>query len=163
MVSGKYASCETLGKKKVVRNRFTIPYLVCGLILISLPNSNAQMLDQYLWKNRVIIVNANTNSITQGSQERTLLRYKQELKERKIVILRYDNGEITRVYPDEEKQFKNQVLGIDLTGEDRFLLIGLDGGIKFRSNTVKSNQWIFDLIDSMPMRQSEIRRKQKKQ
>ncbi len=126
-------------------------------------NSNAQLLDEYLWNKRVIIVNANTNSVTQGEQEKTLLWNKAELKERKIVILRYDDGIITQRYPDAEIQYKNQDLGIELTGEDRFLLIGLDGGIKYRSHTVKSHQWIFDFIDSMPMRQNELKRKQKKE
>jgi hypothetical protein len=39
-----------------------------------------------------------------------------------------------------------------------FLLIGKDGGEKFRSSKIVSLQRLFTLIDGMPMRQDEMRR-----
>ena len=44
-------------------------------------------------------------------------------------------------------------------GELTLILIGRDGGEKYRSHTPVSTQTLFDIIDSMPMRQSEIRKK----
>lgn len=45
--------------------------------------------------------------------------------------------------------------------KDQFtvILIGRDGGEKYRTHTPVSSQILFDIIDSMPMRQSEIRKK----
>ncbi len=37
------------------------------------------------------------------------------------------------------------------------ILIGRDGGEKYRTHTPVSTQTLFDIIDSMPMRQSEMR------
>lgn len=39
------------------------------------------------------------------------------------------------------------------------ILIGRDGGEKYRTYTPLSAQTLFEIIDSMPMRQSEIRKK----
>jgi Domain of unknown function (DUF4174) len=39
------------------------------------------------------------------------------------------------------------------------ILIGRDGGEKYRTHVPVSTQTLFDIIDSMPMRQSEMRTK----
>jgi hypothetical protein len=41
------------------------------------------------------------------------------------------------------------------------ILIGRDGGEKYRTHTPVSTQTLFDIIDSMPMRQSEMQTKRK--
>jgi Domain of unknown function (DUF4174) len=42
-----------------------------------------------------------------------------------------------------------------------FVLIGKDGGEKFRSHSVVSLQRLFSIIDGMPMRQDEMHKRQK--
>lgn len=44
-------------------------------------------------------------------------------------------------------------------GEFTVILIGRDGCEKYRTSTPLSTQTLFEIIDSMPMRQSEIRKK----
>jgi len=40
------------------------------------------------------------------------------------------------------------------------MLIGLDSGIKLQKNELLRSKALFDKIDSMPMRQSELRNKE---
>lgn len=39
------------------------------------------------------------------------------------------------------------------------ILVGKDGGEKYRSGKLTTAQQLFDLVDAMPMRQSEMRRR----
>ncbi len=41
------------------------------------------------------------------------------------------------------------------------ILVGKDGGEKFRSGKITTTQELFAIIDAMPMRQSEMRRRQR--
>ncbi len=43
-----------------------------------------------------------------------------------------------------------------MVGDDRFILIGLDGGVKARYEKLSLSE-IFSLIDTMPMRRQEMR------
>lgn len=52
-------------------------------------------------------------------------------------------------------QFAKLTKPYQFTSGDHLLLIGKDGGVKLRQKDIEMNQ-IFDLIDTMPMRQSEI-------
>ena len=49
-------------------------------------------------------------------------------------------------FEDEEFDFK-------------VILLGLDGGIKYESSTVEPAQVYYDLIDRMPMRRSQMRKR----
>ena len=48
---------------------------------------------------------------------------------------------------------------IEATQPFTFLLIGKDGSEKFRSDSFVSNSQLFSLIDAMPMRKVEMKRK----
>ena len=39
----------------------------------------------------------------------------------------------------------------------RLILIGLDGGVKLNQRTIINRKTLFSIIDSMPMRRSELR------
>ncbi|TLV02884.1 DUF4174 domain-containing protein [Dyadobacter luticola] len=47
---------------------------------------------------------------------------------------------------------------IDSASSFTFILVGRDGGEKFRSSDVVSAEKLFGLIDAMPMRKSEVKR-----
>ncbi|HVF96083.1 MAG TPA: DUF4174 domain-containing protein [Flavisolibacter sp.] len=51
--------------------------------------------------------------------------------------------------------------GIATTVPFVILLVGKDGGEKYRSKELTTAQQLFDLIDAMPMRMQEIRRDKK--
>ncbi len=48
---------------------------------------------------------------------------------------------------------------VEVTQPFTFLLIGKDGGEKFRSDSFVSNSQLFATIDGMPMRKAEMRRR----
>ena len=79
------------------------------------------------------------------------------LKERKLLVY--------QIFPDNYllgKKREKSTLFFEQFMKDketfRVVLIGLDGGIKYSQTEVLSRDKLFDIIDSMPMRQAEIRR-----
>lgn len=111
---------------------------------------NAGKLEELRWKNRVLLIYAPAGSERQlALQEQSLRTHEAELKERDVaqIILRE---------PAEDRKtadrFKLAEAGFTV------LLIGKDGGEKLRSHDVVSPAMLCDLIDSMPMRQQEMRR-----
>lgn len=49
---------------------------------------------------------------------------------------------------------------VDLSTPFTFILVGKDGGEKFRSNSLVTLPSLFSLIDAMPMRRNELKKKQ---
>ena len=114
---------------------------------------NAQRLDDLRWKKRVIVIYAPNGSEQKLSQQEQLLHsHDAELKERdltKIVLRsRAENPEIAERFNLAKADFA-------------LLLIGKDGLEKLRSQEAVSPETLFRLVDSMPMRQEEMREKGK--
>ena len=103
--------------------------------------SFSQDLGQYRWRNRIILISGDTESSVYQKQIQILNqeKFQQPLEERKLLVITND-----RNAKQEDFNLK---------------LIGLDGGEKLNSNDFVDPQLIFDLIDSMPMRRSEMKRK----
>ena len=118
-------------------------------LAISLSIMNAKNLDELRWKERVVIIYAPKGSEKQlGRQEALLRLHNVELTERDItqIVVRApaENAEIV-------KRFKLSGAGFTV------ILIGKDGGEKLRSHEIVSPETLCRLIDSMPMRQEEMR------
>lgn len=118
-------------------------------LAISLSIMNAKNLDELRWNERVVIIYAPKGSEKQlGRQEALLRLHNVELTERDItqLVVRTpaENAEIV-------KRFKLSGAGFTV------LLIGKDGGEKLRSHEIVSPETLCQLIDSMPMRQEEMR------
>ncbi|PTX63071.1 uncharacterized protein DUF4174 [Kordia periserrulae] len=125
----------------------------------------AQDFQNHAWKHRVIIVKGND-----AERSAFLVQFhptkQEELKERKIVIysvgrtttlINHADGQNPIMYPDVELPQKYQdMLQKDETFE--ILLIGLDGSVKMRKTSSFTPQELYDKIDSMPMRRSELRK-----
>ena len=102
-------------------------------------------LNQYLWKNRIIL------TFAEDEDHPDLIKLKLEMKEKNCEILNRDllhfhfsnDGKIGNITTKNDQSF-------------RILLIGKDGGIKYESNQYVSLIQLFELIDSMPMRQDEM-------
>jgi hypothetical protein len=62
------------------------------------------------------------------------------------------------MYYDFKNDKKELLIHEKITGFN-VVLIGLDGGKKFNSNTVEEANMFFNLIDKMPMRRQELRNK----
>ncbi|GMN09226.1 DUF4174 domain-containing protein [Croceitalea sp. MTPC9] len=151
-------------------NSINKPILQVTLLLISflmISTLNAQNLEDYRWKNRILIIQTSNAADNQyKSQIEELVGLEQEFKERKLVIFKiledkytlknYLEKKNTESWQSITKQFKEY---LEKHSKFQILLIGLDGGTKLRQKTVLKSSELFNIIDAMPMRSSEIRNK----
>jgi len=130
-------------------------------------NLNGQNLEQHEWKDRILIINAESEaSKTYQNQIEELRNSSSALKERKLVIYQVIGNKYELVDFDT-KEIKAGGKISDNMGDDiltdkvpfEIILIGLDGGIKLRKADIIRKEELFNLIDSMPMRSSELRNK----
>lgn len=105
------------------------------------------------WKNRVIVVNKAQN------EEKVLAlleKHAAEINDRDIIWLLIKEDRTLTNYPGELSEVllssTRERYG---AGQDKVILIGKDGGIKYRSDSVDLEA-IFSEIDAMPMRQYEM-------
>ena len=80
-----------------------------------------------------------------------LIKLKAEMKENDCEIL---NRDLLHFHFSNDGKIGNHTTTNDQSF--RILLIGKDGGIKYESNRSVSLIHLFELIDSMPMRQDEM-------
>ena len=120
--------------------------LLLSFITIIIPKELQGIeLNQYLWKNRIILTFAD------DEDHPDLIKLKVEMNENNCEILNRDllhfhfsnDGKIGNITTTNDQSF-------------RILLIGKDGGIKYESSRSVSILRLFELIDSMPMRQDEM-------
>lgn len=105
----------------------------------------------YRWEHRIIVIDENMEFAQQ--QLNQLLDEPDELTDRDLLVF-LKRGKILICQNAEEEileDIRDRYVGI--------CLIGKDGGVKLRKDSLVDTRHIFDLIDSMPMRQSEMRKK----
>lgn len=105
--------------------------------------------DVYRWQYRIIILDQ--EMISAEVQLEQLLDKKHELLDRDLLVFTKLGTTMTCVNAEEKPL---QYLGNRYKG---FSLIGKDGSLKLHQENLIDVQLIFDLIDSMPMRQAEMR------
>jgi len=123
----------------------------------------AQALNPHQWKERVIILFAESpNDEAFDKQLTSLQADKEGVDDRELVIyqiftnhgIRPDGEQLDEVEVAKwRKRFKINVQ------EFTFILIGKDGGQKLIKAEFVPLSSLYGLIDSMPMRQAEMRRK----
>lgn len=135
-----------------------VSFLQLCIFLLS-GSLSAQDIDDYRWKNRlVILVNDSVENETYKNQINSLKTDLEGLVVRKIIVISL-TAEMQKT-GIMATNFEEIHTGYDsfLSDHDpfKFYLIGLDGGIKYRSEKVVDNKTLFQLIDVMPMRRQEI-------
>lgn len=126
----------------------------------------AQNLDEYQWRKRLLLVfSPSENSELLRQQLDLFLEQKAENKDRDLIIFQIypDGGLIKNTRNLTKRQAQKLFKQFDLP-QDQFnlLLIGKDSGVKFRSRELTNMKTIYNLIDQMPMRRSEMKSKFKK-
>ena len=120
--------------------------LLLSLMAIMIPKELQGIeLSRYLWKNRIILTFAD------DQDHPDLIRLKVEMKENECEVL---NRDLLLFHFSNDGKTGNHITTYDQSV--RILLIGKDGGIKYESNQYVSLIQLFELIDSMPMRQDEM-------
>ncbi|MDW7690712.1 DUF4174 domain-containing protein [Flammeovirgaceae bacterium SG7u.111] len=122
-------------------------------------------LSQYQWENRLLLVFAKEKSDEQLlALKKQLKAEADELKGRDILVFYFfqdNSGEFEGKKLDEkevEKLWKSYLPSREVT---TLLLIGKDGGEKYRKTKGFDLNEIFSLIDGMPMRRQEMRQRGK--
>lgn len=121
----------------------------------------SQSISDLQWKNRLIVVitdSANSKELHEqleifkndmdGFIDRKLKLIHALPDKQRFVLPEISEWQVSNFYRNNKK---------DKSADLEVILIGLDGGVKLRQYEVVEAKEIFDLIDSMPMRQSEIR------
>ena len=117
-------------------------------------------LEELRWQYRVILIFAREPYLSNALQN--LDEYKAEIEERDIAWFVLDDNSLYTNYDGKlEDQLREELMDSyfkPVPSETAVLLIGKDGGIKSRSTDLDLEA-TFGLIDQMPMRRSEMRRK----
>ncbi|MFL1011289.1 DUF4174 domain-containing protein [Flavisericum labens] len=130
-------------------------------------NFYGQNLETHKWKHRIVIIKASEiDSNTSQKQLQEFRNSTRELIDRKIVMYKitgdkfqyidYSNSKLNHSGKISETLTK-RVLNKNIKFE--VLLIGLDGGIKLQQKKVLIKEKLFEIIDSMPMRQAELKKR----
>ena len=120
---------------------------------VSLKGKNMICLDDYQWKNRLLLVFATSENNAAYQQQMQLFQGQQEsFEERNLIVIQVlvsaDSNEAAKI----REQFN--------VSPEEFLvvLVGKDGTAKRRDISPVSPKVIFETIDAMPMRRQEMHR-----
>lgn len=128
-------------------HRSTALLLMSLLILTTLVNAGPEKIADYRWKKRVVLVFGEVPDV-----EKQLKLWNSEtpgFEERDIVIEKISGSEPLARKIREQFQIAPGAFAV--------LLIGKDGGEKFRNNSPIAASRLFSEVDSMPMRRQEMR------
>jgi len=107
---------------------------------------NAQNLDSLRWKNRVLLI---------FSPDTSSRPYQEQLKIARLHRAAFAERDLVCIWVVAENMYKKY--GVP-SKDFAAVLIGKDGGEKFRSQIPVSAAQLFSIIDAMPMRRDEMRR-----
>ena len=128
--------------------------LFAGILILQIINIESvkmyeELLDQFKWKKRILLLSSSSWDHPSFSLSRErLARAKEGFEEREVLVLSIIREDVK---PAGILQFEDSGTKVF---EAR--LIGKDGTEKFRTSGPIDSKQIFRLIDSMPMRQREM-------
>ncbi len=133
---------------------FVLPFLPTLLL--------ANPLDQYQWKNRVILINASSTPRFKKEFKAHLKKHHKGVSERNLILIDISLPsnrlpELKRPPVADILQLRKELKINPKIKENSFILIGKDGGVKARQTDQLNLLKFFSLIDRMPMRQAEMR------
>ena len=132
------------------------------VILIS-TTTMAQNLDAYKWENRILLLKVSDFSSGELKEQlKTLQHHPVELRNRDILIFIVTDDAVLDTLKRKTALKSRQIIeAYGLKDFQGLILIGKDGGVKMKESFVVNPKAIFSLIDSMPMRQAEMKRSKK--
>ncbi|MBF9141140.1 DUF4174 domain-containing protein [Hymenobacter properus] len=119
------------------------------------PASLQQLLWESRWKKRVLLIAAPTTQHVDFQQQKALLAPQAAaLAERDFLVLEVLYAQLTAA----DQQFLAQQIGIKPPAFAA-VLIGKDGGVKEKSSRPITPEALFGIVDKMPMRREEMKRR----
>ncbi len=126
--------------------------------------THAQDLSSHQWQDRVLLViSDDTSNVIFKKQLAELSQNREELKDRKLVIYQITPDAFRRGLENNGWEIGNNFYKKYNIPQVSFrvILLGLDGGDKLNKTEFLPAQDLFVIIDGMPMRKAEIRKKGK--
>ncbi len=137
------------------------------LIMVSFSTfSFGQDLSTHRWENRLLIILSTSKDNPKYKQQ--ILEFEgspMKMKERKLLVYQVTPKAYRKGLDEHTGWSEGDALFKKYKTENsdfEVILIGLDGGIKLRETTLITAEKLFALIDSMPMRSSELRKQGEK-
>jgi hypothetical protein len=127
-----------------------IAMLVLSGVITMTNRSEASPLDEFQWKNRVLVVAAPAGDAAAAAQRRIYEFSEKGMSERQIVL--------SEALDDSER---SRQIRTQLSADGRHFqvfLVGKDGHTALTSDKPLSADYLFARVDAMPMRQDEMRR-----
>ena len=131
-------------------------FLMCLAMGIFMPEDQ-DPLSSYRWKNRIILVVEDARAKAE-EQHDLFSDQRAELDDRDLLIISISDKRV--LLNGRESALSSQDVSdrYDLASDEfAILLIGKDGGVKYRSSEITKPLQIYGLIDQMPMRRAEMR------
>jgi len=155
----------------MMKSLYSMAILLFLLVVVSMAQAGEKGsvadldLDALRWKNRVLVLFSPSESDASfQSQKQGLASSAEGVVDRDLMILEIiEQGQSragNQLLSEKAVQAIRKRLGVQ-AGRFQVLLIGKDGGVKLRSSEPVSMKDLFELIDSMPMRQQEMESKKK--
>ncbi len=134
---------------------FTSIAFLISFLLLSGGFAVAESLSDLRWKKRVVLIDGTVADARALGRE--LLQEPMKLFYRDMIIQQIEAGEIEALYPDNAELLTLEDFDLLRERNTPFVLIGKDGGVKLEFQDKLNSEAVFKLIDSMPMRQREMR------
>ncbi|MFT7577402.1 MAG: hypothetical protein ACI9XZ_003799 [Alphaproteobacteria bacterium] len=129
--------------------------------ILTVSSANAQSLRQYMWEYRPLVIFAPTSNNEELIRQRSIVsRDLAGFRERNIVVIEVIASSVSSRMGPPPIVTANALRNYHgVTGRRfRAVLVGKDGGSKLESGRTIGTHRLFGIIDSMPMRQMEMRR-----
>ena len=141
----------------------------CGRREVEKVSKNSELnhvdLDEYRWENRLVLIFASSSKDSSYLKQKGEFEGKSdELEDRNIILIELLEAGISALakvpLTDEQQSYLRKKFGV--VDDFIFILIGKDGTVKLRAKEPVLSDDLFGLIDNMPMRKEEMRRKASK-
>ncbi|XMO87583.1 DUF4174 domain-containing protein [Algibacter sp. AS12] len=139
--------------------------LFFATLMISVNKGMSQNIASHQWENRVLLVLTDgANTSTFQNQIKELQAHENGLTNRKLIVYQIKKHSYTKGLLDEAWQNSSKTYEKYKSKNSSFevILIGLDGGIKIRQPHLLTCEKLFEIIDVMPMRKSELKLRSRK-
>jgi len=136
--------------------------LLSLMALAQFASGQGEILESYRWKNRIVLLFGPHKNATVQKQLAELEKDTAGMTDRDLLIFHIDTKETRLINQSSNpalsaKQLRSQYK----TGKNefRYILIGKDGGVKLDKKEFVAKTRLFSVIDAMPMRQREMRKR----
>ena len=138
---------------------------IAAILMLNLfsqsPVAGDDLLEGYTWQSRVLLVfTPNRDHPGFIAQQKILDASAAELKDRDLVVLQLLTGHSVTIDGKPSSAISADSIYRDFSIDPasfKVLLIGKDGTLKLTRTSAVNSKELFDLIDSMPMRQLEMK------